>query len=221
MGTRDARVAKLGLQSARPQTSPGGAKPNATLIREELELDGQKANHTVSARLAHMAPDRPDIALACGECSRTDLTRLKLVGRYLLHASRVVWRFPFQVEKSIMTSDGLSDADAVGCPKTRRSTSRRCLRVGQHTLATWSSTQTVVSLSSAESEYYSMVSCVRRELGHEAHVRIWTDAAPARGLALRSGNGDITLVANKCLWLQQEEKPGAQDGKDPRHRQSR
>ena len=66
VGTSDARVAKLGLQSARPQTSPGGAKPNATLIREELELDGQKANHTVSARLAHMAPDRPDIALACG-----------------------------------------------------------------------------------------------------------------------------------------------------------
>ena len=65
VGTRYARVAKLGLQSARQQTSPGGAKPNAPLNREELESDGQKANHTVSAGLAHVAPDRPDIALAC------------------------------------------------------------------------------------------------------------------------------------------------------------
>ena len=95
VGTRDARVAMLGLQSARPQTSPGGAKPNAPLNREELELDGQKANHTVSARLAHVAPDRPDIALACEECSRADLTRLKRVERDLLHAPRVVRRFPF------------------------------------------------------------------------------------------------------------------------------
>ena len=31
--------------------------------------------------------------------------------------------------------------------------------VGQHNLATWLSTQTVVSLSSAESEYYSTVRC--------------------------------------------------------------
>ena len=59
-----------------------------------------------------------------------------------------------------------------------------------------------------------------RELGHEAHVRIWTDAPPERGLALRSGNGDIKHVENKYLWLQQKEKPGAEDGKDPWHRQS-
>ena len=36
-------VAELGLQAARPQTSPGGAKPNAPLDHEELEPDGQKS----------------------------------------------------------------------------------------------------------------------------------------------------------------------------------
>ena len=107
--------------------------------------------------------------------------------------------------------DGLSDADAAGCSKTRRSTSGGCLRVSQHTLATWSSTQKVVSLSSAVSEYYSMVRCASeaitiRELGHEAQVRIWTDAAAARGLALRSGCGAIKHVETKYFWLQQKEK---------------
>ena len=151
-------VAELGLQAVRPQTSPGGAKPGAPLDHEELEPDGQEAYHSVSAELAYLASDRPDIAFACKECSRAvgkatraDLTRLKRVGRYLLCTPRAVWEFPLQQKKSIVLIDGLSDADAAGCPKTRRSTSGGCLRVGQHTLATWSSTQKVVSLSSAES----------------------------------------------------------------------
>ena len=111
--------------------------------------------------------------------------------------------------------DGLSHADAAGCPKTRRSTSGGCLRVGQHTLATWSSTQKVVSLSSAESEYYSMVRCASeaigltnttRELGHKAQIRIWTYAAAARRLALRSGSGTIKHMETKYFGLQQKEK---------------
>ena len=114
-----------------------------------------------------------------------------------------------------MTTDGLSDADDAGCPKTRRSTSGGCLRVGQHTPATWSSTQKVVSLSSAESEYYSMVLCASeaiglantiRELGHQAQIRVWTDAAAARGLALRSGSGTIKHMETKYFWLQKKEK---------------
>ena len=68
-------------------------------------------------------------------------------------------------------------------------------------------------VDSAESVYYSMVRCACeaiantiRELGHEAHVRIWTDAASARGLVLRSGSGAIRRVKTKCFGLQQKEK---------------
>ena len=134
-------VAELGLQSARPQTSPGGAKPSTPLHREELEPDEQKAYHSVSARLAYLAADRPDMecSRAVGKATSAGLTRLKRVGRYVLHAHRAVWEFPRQTEESIVTFDGLSDADAAGCTKTRRSTSGGCLHVGQHTLATWSS----------------------------------------------------------------------------------
>ena len=140
-------VAELGLQAGRPQTSPGGAKPSAPLDHEEPEPDGQQAYHCVSARLADLASDRPDIAAACKECSRAvgkatraDLTRVKRIGRNQHNTPRPAWEFPLQQEESIMMIDGLSDADAAGCSKTRRSTSGGCLRVGQHTLATWSST---------------------------------------------------------------------------------
>ena len=126
-----------------------------------------------------------------------------------------MWEFPLQNEESIVTIDGLSDADPAGCPKTKSSTSGGRLRVAQHILATWSSTQKVVSLSSAESQYYSMPRCASeaiglantvRDLGHKAHVRIWTDAAAARGLALRSGTGAIKHMETKYFWLQQNEK---------------
>ena len=104
-------------------TSPGGAKLNAPLDHEELEPDGHRAD-SVSARLAYLAADRPDIAFACKECrravgkaTRADLTRLTRIGRYLLHAPRAVCEFPTQDAESIMTRDGLSDADEAWCTK--------------------------------------------------------------------------------------------------------
>ena len=45
-----------------------------------------------------------------------------------------------------------------------------------------------------------------RERGQEAQVRIWTDVAAARGLALRSGSGAINHMETKYFWLQQKEK---------------
>ena len=80
----------------------------------------------------------PRNAAAQSGKQRADLTRPKRIGRYLLHTPRAVWEFPLQNEESIVKIDGLSDADAVGCPNTRRTTSGGRLRVGQHTLATWS-----------------------------------------------------------------------------------
>ena len=102
-------LAELGLQAARPQTSPVGAKPSAPLDHEELELDGQKVYHCVSARLAYLASDRPAIASVCKECIRAvrkamcaDLARLKRIGRYLLHTPRAVWEYLLQNEESIV-----------------------------------------------------------------------------------------------------------------------
>ena len=230
-------VAELGLQAARPQTSPGDAKPNAPLDHEELEPDGQIAYRSVSARLAHLSSDRPDIAFACKACSRAvgkatraDLTRLKRIGRDLLHTPRAVWDFPLQDEESTVTIDGFFDADAAGCPKTRRSTSGGSLHIGRHTMAA-SSTQKVVSLSSAESKDYSMVRCASeaiglvntlRELGHEAHVRIWTGAAAARWAGFPQRERPHQTHGDKVLLAAAEgEEPGAQDRQHPWRDQSR
>ena len=102
-------VAEVGQQAARPQTSPSGAKPSAPLDHEELEPDGRKNYHSVSARLAHLASDRLDIAFFCKECSRAigkatraGLTRLKRIGQHLLYTPRAVWEFSVQQEESVV-----------------------------------------------------------------------------------------------------------------------
>ena len=51
-----------------------------------------------------------------------------------------------------------------------------------------------------------MLANTARELGHGAHLRIWTDAAAARGLALRSGCGAIKHRETKYCCLQQKQK---------------
>ena len=48
-----------------------------------------------------------------------------------------------------------------------------------------------------------------RELGHQAQIRIWTDAAAARGLALRSESGTIKHMETKYFWLQQSSRCGS------------
>ena len=95
------------------------------------------------------------------------------------------------------------------------------MRVGQHIVVTRLSTQKVVSLNSGESEYYTVVRCASeiiglantiRVLGHEAHVRVWTDAAAARGLAHWSGSGNQVLLA-----AAEGREQGAQDREDQKH----
>ncbi len=205
-------IQELGLTTARPQLSPGGA--NAQDGDEELKLDtaAKSAYRTVTARLNYLASDRPELLLATKECgkaatcsSRADLTHLKRIGRFLLKEPRCVWHFPWQDETNVL--EGSSDAGAGGCTRTRRSTSGGVLRLGGHTLCAWSSSQNVVALSSCESEYYSLVRCAGEAIGLREtleemqlayNIRLWTDARAARGLALRTGGGQIKHMEARC-----------------------
>ena len=60
-----------------------------------MKPEAAKAYRSVTARLNYLALDRPELLFAAKECSRAasaptrgDLTRLKRVGRFLLHAPR-------------------------------------------------------------------------------------------------------------------------------------
>ena len=85
--------------------------------------------------------------------------------------------------------------------------------IGAHCLRTYSSTQSTVSLSSGEAEYYGLVKGAAAGLGHQAimsdygvdlPVRLWTDSSAALGISKRSGLGKIRHLATHTLWLQEK-----------------
>ena len=84
---------------------------------------------------------------------------------------------------------------------------------GRQLIKHWSSTQTIISLSSGEAEYYR---CVRgashglgfqsllKDFGHNLRLKLKTDAAVARSIASRRGLGGVKHIEVSQLWLQEK-----------------
>ena len=85
---------------------------------------------------------------------------------------------------------------------------------GNHAIKHWSSTQTLIALSSGEAEYYGCVragshllgiSSMMQDLGiNKKRLRIKTDASVAKSLASRRGLGGIRHIEVNQLWLQEK-----------------
>ena len=81
-----------------------------------------------------------------------------------------------------------------------------------HLLETYSSTQQIVALSTAESEYISITKCAAHalevrsamvEFGLTFDVVCETDASAGRAMATRCGVGRVRRLDARLLWLQQ------------------
>ena len=83
--------------------------------------------------------------------------------------------------------------------------------VGGHTLRTASSTQSVIAMSSGESEFYGLVKAasaligfgsLARDWGLDVKLRLWADSSSAIGTASRRGAGKIKHIHTQTLWIQ-------------------
>ena len=90
--------------------------------------------------------------------------------------------------------------------------------VGRHLIKSWSSTQTSISLSSGEAEYYGVVRAsgvalgyqsLLRDLGVCLRVRVWTDSSATIGICGRQGLGKLRHIDTQCLWVQQRVRDGS------------
>ena len=113
-------------------------------------------------RLNSLAQDRPDIQYTCKELAKGMSSpteghwqQLKRLGRYLLYRPRLVLNFQYQSKTTFL--DSRVDTDHAGCLKTRKSTNGGALMIGKHCIRSWSTTQSVIALSSGEAEYYGVV----------------------------------------------------------------
>ena len=82
-------------------------------------------------------------------------------------------------------------------------------------LKAWSRTQTLIALSSGESELAVVnkaaaegfgVQSVLRDFGHRVSIEIHSDATAAIGICKRQGLGRVRHLATADLWLQQRVK---------------
>ena len=125
-----------------------------------------------------------------------------------------------------------SDSDWGGDLLTRRSPSGDCIVYGRHLVQSWARTQQVVSLSSAEAEFYALVKCAGQalglqammmDLGRDVTIYLKIDASAAAGIAMRRGLGKVRHIDCSFLYIQQlntekvlkfDKIPGAQNASD-------
>ena len=105
-----------------------------------------------------------------------------------------------------------TDADWAGCKESRKSTSGGCICVGSHCLKTWSKTQSLIALSSGESEFYAALKAsaeglgimsLMRDFGWETKGEVMGDASAALGIINRKGLGRTRHLDTGLLWIQQ------------------
>ena len=162
--------------------------------------------------------DRPDLQFPvkdiCREMSSPttgSLRRLMKCGRYIKGKPRLVWNFMMQDETEGVNI--FTDSDWAGCRRSRKSTSGGAIRVGQHTIKTWSKTQSIVATSSAEAELYAVVrgaceglgmQALLEDFGAKAEMRIHLDSSAAQGILDRQGLSKVRHIDVNILWLQEQ-----------------
>ena len=141
--------------------------------------------------------------------TQSDWDALKRLGRYLIGKTRMVIRYEYQPAPESI--DVVVDTDFAGCQTTRKSTSGGIVKLGAHCIKAWSSNQSVIALSSGESEYYGIVkgasnalgiAGVLSDLGVKLCVSISTDSSAAKGIGNRRGLGKIRHIELSELWVQ-------------------
>ena len=99
----------------------------------------------------------------------------------------------------------------------RKSTSGGMMMINGTVVKHWSRTQATRALSTAEAEYYAVVTgaaeglgmqSMMADLGVATQVRVWTDSNAAKAIASRRGLGKTRHVELRYLWLQEMTKSG-------------
>ena len=210
----------FGLDRASKPLTKNGYKEDEAKggLDQEVELNGEErsAFRMLAARLNYMGQDNPAIQFAAKEICRKmanptsqDFANVKKLVRFILGVEAVKWEYPWQ--DVVSTLRVMADSDWAGCLQTRRSTSGGLVMLGQHPLRTWSVTQSVVALSSAEAELYSMtegasrglaLQSMLREMGVSVDLVVATDSSAAKTFASTRGLGRMRHLEVKDLWLQ-------------------
>ena len=215
-------IDEMGLKDGNGTAAPGLKDQEQEGDETQLAGDDLRRYRSVVARANFISQDRPDIRYTVKELCRSmskptmgSFRRLKRLARYLKSHPRMVQKIKFGKE---LEEDGVRvmvDSDFAGCVETRKSTNGGCILVGDVCVKSWSSTQSVVALSSGEAEYYSAIKGASEGLGFIAacadlciwgdevgKLQVLTDSSASKGICQRTGLGKVRHIDVAYLWLQ-------------------
>ena len=190
---------------------------------ERLDVPETKRFRSLAATLDYMSSDRPDVQYAtkavCTKMaspSRGSWKRLKKAGRYLKRAEKVTWKMgAWKTDDEVNVDVHVASNWASGLE--RKSTSGGMMMINGTVVKHWSRTQATRALSTAEAEYYAVVTGAAEGLGMQSmiaylcvttQVRVSIDSNAAKATASRRGLGKTRHVELKYLWLQEMTKSG-------------
>ena len=153
---REVIMKDMGLQEgSNSVVGPSVHESGGDVAGEPMTAEEAREYRALTARANYLGTDRPDLQFATKEACRRmanpvdrDWARLKRLGRYLVGAPRLVWRFVEVDPEMAQRIDIYSDSDWAGDLDGRRSTTGGIMVIGGCAVKSWSSTQAGVALSS-------------------------------------------------------------------------
>ena len=154
-------LARFGMEKCNPVSTPLETGKKFSKLSEGEETVDVKQYQAAIGSLNYAAiATRPDLSVAVGMLSQFMVnpgcdhwSGVKRVLRYVKGTLNYGLRFTVAEN---FTLYGYSDADWAGCHETRKSTSGQVFRIGNCTVSWRSKKQSVVALSSTESEYIAL-----------------------------------------------------------------
>ena len=210
-------IRDLKLTAAKAMATPGIKLP---VISDEdnrcFPPDEATRFRQLIARSNFISQDRPDVQYAVKEIARgmanprmQDWERLLRLGKYLAGKPRYV--IVFGKQKDVHAIHSFGDSDFAGEVGTRKSTSGGICSIGDHTVKSWSSTQSIIALSTGEAELYAInksaatalgLQSLLNDLGVSLDIKIFTDASTGKSIASRKGLGKVRHISVNELWIQ-------------------
>ena len=220
----DAKYREGLLQELSMKSSNGIDTPSSKLTgtgdrhsQDPLDEEETLLFRRLAGTLLYLSQDRPSIQFAASQVMegmskplRIHMLRLKRLVRYIAKYPEEIYMYEYQPMPDRL--EVMCDSDWAACRETRRSMSSLAVRFGSHLLETSCSKQSLVALSSGESEFYSLVrggaqgiqiqQCLEF-MKVKVQLVLLSDSSAARGIASRQGSGKVKHLAMKELWLQQ------------------
>ena len=210
--------------SGKEVDTPGLPKGETVELEEGQEpaaMDGPQPSkfRRGVAKLNYLAQDRGDMAYASKGVSKhmakpclRDKKMLTRAIEYLRKHPRWVCMYEWQSPTKGFTIYILTVIGAVVLVHAEVRQGGVALH-GSHCILTWSKTQQLVALSSAEAELSASVKAAQEglslkhlaeELGNQVSLRLRGDSSANDGILKRSGTGKVKHLSVRQLWLQEK-----------------